>query len=178
MKPLTGAAIAAALFVSTAHAKTIKICFEAESAATIKPALAKMTPGQNPAYSGSGFIDIPIAAPRGVGLATYKINVAIPGNYYVFARTVYAPAGGNSILVLINGTARMLGEDGTYAKWHWTSNPTPVHLKKGMNAFVLKNRETGLRIDQFFLTNDGAYEPTLTRPITHDGGTGKLISSP
>lgn len=170
------AAFAALCMVSSAHAQTIKICFEAESATSVTPSLAKMLPGKNGAYSGHGFIDIPIAAPAKVGLATYKINVVVPGKYYLFARTVWAPGKGNSILVSVNNQERMLGEDGTYARWHWTSNSTPVRLKKGINTFVLTNRETGVRIDQFFLTNDSAYEPAKIRAATHDGATGKPIS--
>lgn len=171
-----GVIVAMLAFGSSAHARTIKICFEAESATSVTPSLAKMLPGKNGAYSGSGFIDIPIAAPTKLGLATYKINVAAPGKYYLFARTVWAPGKGNSILVSVNSQERMLGEDGTYAKWHWTSNPTPVRLKKGINTFTLSNRETGVRIDQFFLTNDSAYEPARIRVVTHNGVTGKPIS--
>ncbi|HEY0076962.1 MAG TPA: hypothetical protein VGB77_22950 [Abditibacteriaceae bacterium] len=157
------------------QAKTIKICFEAESAATVKPPLLKVVPGINPLYSGKGYIDIPMAAPAGAGSATYKINVVVAGNYYLFARTLYAPTAGNSILVWANGQKRILGEDGTYGAWHWTSNKTPVRLKKGTNIIALVNRESGVRIDQFFLTNNSRYEPVGLRRITHDG-TGKPLN--
>lgn len=159
-----------------AQARTIKICFEAESAVTVKPSLLKVMPGANPLYSGKGYIDIPMAAPARIGSATYKINVAVAGNYHLFARTFYIPGGGNSVFVLVNGEKRMLGEDGTYGAWHWTSNKTPVRLKKGMNTITLTNRETGVRIDQFFLTNDSQYEPVRQPRITHDGGTGKPVN--
>jgi hypothetical protein len=158
-----------------AQAKTIKICFEAESAVTVKPSLLKVVPGINRLYSGKGYIDIPMAAPARIGSATYKINVAVAGNYYLFARTFYIPGGGNSVFVLVNGQKRMLGEDGTYGAWHWTSSRTPVRLKKGMNTIVLTNRETGVRIDQFFLTNNSRYDPVGLRRITHDG-TGKPLN--
>lgn len=161
---------------SVGNAKTIKICFEAENTTSIKPSLAKMLPGKSPFYSGNGFIDIPLSAPAKVGAATYKINVTVPGNYFLFARAFYSAGGGNSISILVNGVPLVLGEDGTYAKWHWISNPTPVRLKKGINNFTLTNRETGVRIDQFFLTNDSAYEPSIIRPVTHDGANGKLVS--
>lgn len=171
------ALVLASLVVSSAAHAATKICFEAESAATVEPVLKKVTPGASADYSGKGYIHIPWDKneTKGKGEAGFKLNVTKPGNYYVFSRTFWENGCGNSILLIINGQERMLGEDGTYNKWHWVSNPTKIPLKAGVNTIVLKNRETGVKIDQIFLTDDSQYEPVGKRAITHDGTSGNPI---
>jgi hypothetical protein len=176
MKNKIALVLAGLAISSAAHAAT-KICFEAESANAVESVLKKVTPGTNKDYSGKGYIHIPWDKneTKGQGQASFKLNVTKPGNYYVFARTFWENGCGNSILLIINGQERMLGEDGTYNKWHWVSNPTKVPLKAGANTIILKNRETGVKIDQIFLTDDSQYEPVGIRQITNDGGTGNSI---
>jgi hypothetical protein len=162
-----------ALFPIAASAAT-KICVEAESATAVQPALKKVLPGANAAYSGAGYIHIPWDKneTKGQGQATLKVNAAAPGAYYVWARTFWENGCGNSISLSVNGQERILGEDGTYNKWHWVNSGTRVEVKKGLNTIVLKNRETGVKIDQVFFTDDPDYTPTKTRTVTHDGATG------
>ncbi|HVF10557.1 MAG TPA: hypothetical protein VNA16_07135 [Abditibacteriaceae bacterium] len=164
----TGLALAAVASTSTvAVAANAKICFEAESAdskAVEKP-LRKVLSGPNKKYSGKGYIEIPWDQnkTKGIGQATYRINVKTPGIYYLWARTYWANGCGNSIKVLVNGSARTLGGDGTYDNWHWVDTKARVTLKAGLNIFVLKNAETGIRVDQFFLCQDPDYVPTGIR---------------
>lgn len=167
----------AALALSSAAQAATKICLEAESAGTVQAALKKVTPGSNTAYSGKGYIHIPWDKneTKGQGQATLKLNVAKAGNYYLHARTFWENGCGNSILLSVNGQERMLGEDGTYNAWHWVDNTVKVPLKAGMNTIVLKNRETGVKIDQIFLTDDSEYAPVGKRKVTHDGATGKSL---
>lgn len=171
------ALVLAGLAVSTAAHAATKLCIEAESAGSVELALKKVVPGTSKDYSGKGYIHIPWDKneTKGQGQASYKLNAPKAGNYYVFARTFWENGCGNSVLLVINGQERMLGEDGTYNKWHWVANPTKIPLKAGVNTIVLKNRETGVKIDQIFLTDDSQYEPTNTRKITHDGATGNPI---
>jgi hypothetical protein len=157
-----------ATIATVAYAANAKICFEAESATAISSPLRKVQAGPNKKYSGKGFIDIPWDQnkTKGIGQATYKINVKTPGSYNLWARTYWANGCGNSIEVVVNGSSRVLGEDGTYDSWHWVNTRTRVALKAGINTFVLKNHETGVRIDQFYLTQDSEYVPTGIRKIT------------
>ena len=173
--------LAAALATSTVAlaptatmAANAKICWEAE----LKPALAspvvkvppvpKVDPNDalRPDFSGAGYVAIPWDQnkSKGKGGATYKIKVTTPGNYYLWARTFWANGCGNSISVSVNGApGKILGEDGTYNKWHWVGGTARVALKAGVNTVKLQNRETGICVDQFFLSQDKDYTPTGKR---------------
>ena len=170
-KSLAGAAALAAVCGSTglAWAANAKVCFEAENASSVSSPIKKVTPGSSNKYSGRGYLDIPWDKnkTKGVGSATVKVNVKTAGTYYLWARTYWANGCGNSIGVSVNsGESSTLGEDGTYDKWHWVGGTTRVTLKSGSNTFVIKNRETGVRVDQIFLCQDGEYTPTGKRPVT------------
>lgn len=170
-------AVGLMLLPLAARADNTKICVEAESATDIQSVLKAVTPGPSPKYSGKGFIHIPWDKneTKGQGQATLKINVAKPGDYYVWARTFWENGCGNSISLSVNGQDRMLGEDGTYGSWHWVQNVTRVPLKAGLNTVILKNRETGVKVDQIFFCTDSEYTPTNIRRVTNDGATGKAI---
>lgn len=174
--PKIALALCALCTVPTAHAD--RLCLEAETGA-VKPVVTKIMPttkaGAVPPFSGRGFLAIAPAAPLGVGSATFKLNLKKGGAYFVWARTFWMNGVGNSILLTVNGSPRILGEDGTYGKWHWVYNPTPVKLKTGANTIVLGNRESGVQIDQILFTSNPDYCPTKTRAVTHDGATGKAL---
>ena len=161
---LTGAALMSV--VPAAFAANAKVCFEAEKYATIETPLRKVA---EKGASGNGVIEIPWDKnkTKGIGNATYKFNVKTPGVYYVWARTFWANGCGNSVEVAVNGSSpKVLGEDGTYDAWHWVGGKARVQLKVGVNTLVLHNRETGVKVDQFFFCQDADYTPTGIRPIT------------
>ncbi len=162
--------LAGALVPTTAWAQSAKICFEAEAGTAVQAPLKVAKPGKNKSYSGSGYLDIPWDKnkTKGVGSASYTINVKTPGTYYLWARTFWANGCGNSIAISVNGGSPItLGEDGTYDKWHWVGGIARVNLKSGANTFKILNRETGVRVDQVFLSQDGDYTPTGIRKATH-----------
>jgi hypothetical protein len=162
------AGTALALMAPAVFAANAKVCFEAEKTATLESPLKKVTGGK-PDVSGGGYLEIPWDEnkTKGIGEATYKFNVKTAGTYYVWARTFWANGCGNSILVNVNGSSdKILGEDGTYDAWHWVGGKARVTLKAGANTLVLKNRETGVRVDQFFMCQDGNYTPVGMRKIT------------
>jgi hypothetical protein len=166
-----GVGLLAAVFTisNAAMAANAKVCFEAESAATVQSPIKKVLAGTSNKYSGKGYLDIPWDQnkTKGVGQAIVKVNVKKAGTYYLWARTFWANGCGNSIAVGVNGGSPItLGEDGTYDKWHWVGGNTRVNLKAGVNTFVIKNRETGVRVDQIFLCQDGDYTPVGKRPVT------------
>ncbi len=162
---LTGAALIG--IAPIAFADNAKVCFEAEKYVSIESPLKKV--GVKGA-SGGGAIEIPWDknATKGIGSATYKFNAKTAGVYYVWARSFWANGCGNSVEVSVNGSpAKVLGEDGTYDAWHWVGGRAKVQLKAGVNTFVLHNRETGVKVDQFFMCQDPNYTPVGTRPITN-----------
>lgn len=163
------AGIAGAILPGAAWAANAKVCFEAESATAVKSPVKISKPGASKKYSGRGYLDIPWDQnkTKGVGSATITVNVKKAGTYYLWARTFWANGCGNSIGVSTNGgDSIILGEDGTYDRWHWVGGNARVKLKAGANKFVIKNRETGVRVDQIFLCEDGNYTPTGIRPIS------------
>lgn len=163
--PLTAGVLAPGV----AWAANAKVCFEAEKTSSVKSPLKVLNPGKSSKYSGAGFLDIPWDKnkTKGLGSATYRVNVKTAGTYYLWARTFWANGCGNSIAVSVNGGAPItLGEDGTYDKWHWVGGNARVNLKAGVNTFVIHNRETGVRVDQVFLSQDRDYTPTGIRKVT------------
>ena len=157
------------LLPCAAWASNNKICFEGESPNQLVSPLKKILPGYDNGYSGRGFLEIPWDRnkTKGLGEATYRVKVAKAGLYYLWARTFWQNGCGNSIAVAVNGSAPVvLGEDGTYDHWHWVGGTARVQLNASVNVFVIKNRETGVRVDQVFLCESGDYVPTGIRKIT------------
>jgi hypothetical protein len=158
-----------ALVASAALAQSAKVCFEAESATSVQKPLRKVVGSANKPYSGKGYLEIPWDKneSKGIGTATYTFNVKTPGVYTIWARTFWANGCGNSVAVSVNGgPVKILGEDGTYDKWHWVGGSAKVKLNAGVNKLVLKNRETGVSVDQFFFSQDAGYTPTGIRKVT------------
>lgn len=160
---------ASALFATplAAQAANVKIAFEGEKPATIESPLKKVL-GQSGKISGGGYLEIPWDRneTKGKGQATYRFNAPQAGTYTLWARTFWQNGCGNSILAAVNGGApSILGEDGNYGVWKWRPGGR-VKLKAGANTLVLKNRETGVQVDQFFLTTDADYTPVGVRKIT------------
>ncbi|MDQ3813898.1 MAG: hypothetical protein M3347_08100, partial [Armatimonadota bacterium] len=85
---ILGLAVAATgIGATSALAADVRICFEAETATNVKPSLRTVNGGSVKGYSGTGYIDIPWDQnkTKGIGDATYKINVKKPGTYKVWA---------------------------------------------------------------------------------------------
>jgi len=173
MKKMMLAAVAAAfvgtgLASGTARAENTKVCFEAENAGSVVSPVKKVM-AANAKWSGKGFVEIPWDknVTKGLGSATIRFNAPKAGVYTLWARTFWANGCGNSIGASVNGGSdKILGDDGTYDKWHWVGGNAKVALKKGANVLVLHNKETGVRVDQFFLCSDANYTPVGTRPST------------
>ncbi len=162
-------AIATGIAASGAWAAGAKVCFEAENPGSVQKPLRKVMGSGNKPYSGKGYLEIPWDqnVSKGKGQAVYTVNAKTAGVYTMWARVYWANGCGNSVAVSVNGgPVRVLGEDGTYDKWHWVKTTARVSLKAGANKFILKNRETGVSVDQFYLTVDPNYVPTGIRKIT------------
>jgi hypothetical protein len=147
-----------------------KICFDAEEVVKVDFPL-KVTMKKDKDISGAGYVEIPWDPEKknaGRGEATYKFTIEESGLYYLWARTWWANGCGNSIDVIIDNYPKaMLGEDGTYDRWHWVdAKGVKFNLSKGEHTLKLLNRESGIRVDQFFLTQDRDYVPVKIRPVT------------
>ena len=160
---------ATTLVAPSALAAGAKVCFEAENVSALQKPLIRKWGSPNKPYSGNGYLEIPWDKnkTKGIGQAVYRIRVAKAGVYSLWARTFWANGCGNSVAVSVNGsTPKVLGEDGTYDKWHWVGGNARVKLNAGVNTVVLKNRETGVSVDQFYLTQDADYTPVGIRKPT------------
>lgn len=161
---LAGAALLSA--APAVFAANAKVCFEAEKPVAIETPLKIV---KEAGTSSGSALEIPWDKNKtgGIGQATYRFNVPAAGVYYVWARTFWANGCGNSVKVEVNGSpGKILGEDGTYDAWHWVGGKARVQLKAGVNTLVLKNRETGVKVDQFFFCQDKDYVPVGPRKAT------------
>jgi opacity protein-like surface antigen len=163
------AGLALATLAPATLAQSAKVCFEAESATKIESPIKKIGGQTKTKVSGGGYLEIPWDknATKGLGQATYTFNAKTAGTYTVWARALWQNGCGNSVTVSVNGGPdKILGEDGLYEEWHWVGGRARVKLNAGKNTMVLKNRETGVQVDQFFFGQDSEYTPTNIRPIT------------
>ena len=138
------------------------ICFEAEDAAEIVKPLMIGKDNEKMVAKGR-FIEIKQGAGEGEkagGKAAYKLNFKTDGQYWLWARVWWPDSCGNSFSVALDqGPAFTFGNDNTYNSWHWVKAMVKLDLKKGPHLLTVSNREDGIRIDQFLLTNDDKLVP-------------------
>lgn len=148
-----------------------KVVVEAEKYVSIQASMAKAV---SSLASGGAFIQIPLRRPHATsetgpadqGKATYKVNIGAAGSYRFWGRCHWQDGCGNSFFVKISDKpAVVLGQDGTYQRWHWVKGPT-VQLPAGQCTVVIQNREDGAKIDQFLLTSNLSYVPVRAETAT------------
>ena len=164
MKKLSLLVAAVFVFAALVGAASNKVMVEAEKYTSITPSMAKAS---DSLASGGFCVQVPVARPHGTtegaskdqGKAVYTVNVPSAGTYRFWARTWWFDGCGNSFHLKI-GTkpAVVLGQDGTYKKWHWVKGPV-MQLPAGTVTIVVQNREDGAKLDQFLLTKDQRYIP-------------------
>jgi hypothetical protein len=112
--------------------------------------------------SDEGCVTVELGAgkpPEAEGSAVYAVNVKNAARFRIWLRAWWSDGCANSIAVSLNGAPpRLLGNDGTYATWHWVRGPV-VELRAGTHLLSLHHREDGVSIDQILLSNDDAYLP-------------------
>lgn len=167
-KMICAAGAALVLLSPLAIAGTARVCFEAGKPVSLQSPL-RIVKSSEPQVSGGHYLDIPwdLNKTKGIGAAIYKVNAKSAGLYYLWARTYWTSGCGNSIYVSVNGGNNIiLGQDGQHDAWHWVGGATRVTLKAGVNTIAIKNRETGVRVNQVFLTEDAEYTPQGIRKDT------------
>jgi hypothetical protein len=95
------------------------------------------------------------------GRATYRFNVAHPGEYVFWARVKWTDGCGNSLYFEATDVSGkgLYGEDCVYGIWHWVKQNEPLVLPRGGHEIVLSNSEDGVAVDEILLTNDPTFEP-------------------
>lgn len=163
--------IALCLLATMALAVGKKVVVEAEKCVTIAPSMQKAT---STLASNGAYIQIPLRRPHATsetgpadtGNATYRANIPLAGSYRFWGRTQWEDGCGNSFFLKIGSKpAVVLGQDGTYQRWHWVKGPT-VQLPAGAVPIIIQNREDGAKIDQFMLTSDLNYVPVRAEHAT------------
>lgn len=150
-----------------AQAAAVKICFEAESAATREWPMAVLTNGVTGA-SGA-YLEIPEGSGNPpkleAGQASFTFDVPQDGLFTLWCRVWWDGECSNSFTVRVDGQPGFLfGEDATYKTWHWVKYPVsrtvpPIKLAKGKHVLAFHNREDGVRLDQVLLSADKRFVP-------------------
>ncbi len=163
--------LAILMVIGYAWAASIKIVVEGEDYYSIKPSMAK-APSQ--VASGKAYIHIPLRRPHATtetgpaddGNARFRVRIPSAGVYQLWARAHWYDACGNSFFVVVDDKpATIVGEDGTYQKWHWVKGPR-LQLTAGEHIIRFQNREDGAKLDQFMLTNNARYVPVRAEKHT------------
>ncbi|MDQ2730962.1 MAG: hypothetical protein M3Y56_04830 [Armatimonadota bacterium] len=155
MKKVAAAAVAFLTLAATG-AQAASFSFEAESANKITPPFRI---GKTVGCSGGLCVFQPLHSGRPPAVkcwAGYKINITTPGRYRVWGRCLWQNGCGNSFDVQIdNSQPYILGQDGTYNRWHWVEvKGHAFNLSRGVHSMYLRNREDGPTIDQYYFTTD------------------------
>lgn len=141
----------------------VSICFEAEDSEDIKKPIKITEPEDKENISGKKCLEVYQGAGEGSkvgGECSYKFTLSEDGEYILWARVWWFDSCGNSFSVSFNkGPAFVFGNDRTYKNWHWVKSVMKLKLKKGTNSITIKNREDGIKIDQFLITNDDQLIP-------------------
>ena len=150
--------LTAFLSLATYCTAATTICFEAEDAIELKAPVKIVEEKPVAKISKDKMIVILQGAGSGTkagGSAKYKLNLTEDGTYYLWARCWWDDSCGNSFNVKIGALPVFtLGNDGTYKSWHWVKAKVKLKLKKGTHELVISNREDGIKVDQFLITND------------------------
>ena len=109
----------------------------------------------------------------GKGSATYALSITSPGEYVIWGRVLADTTENNSFFVRIDDSPDALWTMETSPDWawdqvnHWGSgtetdpeiDPVTVILSAGDHNLIIKQRESGTRLDRLFITNDMSYIP-------------------
>lgn len=157
--------------ITWALASNYKVVFEAEDYVSITPSMTKTA---SALASGGAYVQVPVKRPHGEtegapsdeGKAVYKVNLPADGKYRFWALCHWHDGCGNSFFLKIDDKpAVVLGQDGTYQRWHWVKGPS-LQLTAGAHTVVLQYREDGAKMDQALFTTDQRYVPVRAEKKT------------
>lgn len=165
------------MMVNTARAADLYV--ETESAATLT---APMQSASDTTASGGTFIYIPIGNGSflnspGPGMASYTIDIAIPGTYVLWGRVIAKYNMNDSFFVQMDDGKDNLWDVPNGDTWHWAKvkdrslGNVKFTLSAGRHTIKIKHRDEGTKIDKIFLTSDLTLIPTDTTNTTSDANS-------
>ena len=169
--------------ISTASTEPVRVIpFSAEAGQLTSPMFAIADSGvQNDRY---------IVSQYDAGTADFPMNVPHGLNYRIWAR-VKAPTGGGAFYVSADGGVESLvqvPENESADGWGWQlfsrtnaadSDPLLIPFDAGVHQITIRSGIANTAVDEFFLSNDPLWRPTLagSRPILAIRGDSILSSS-
>jgi hypothetical protein len=114
--------------------------------------------------SGNTYLELPLGSGQGwrglgTGSVTYRVAVALDGDYFVWGRFFWGDGCTNAAFMQVNAQPRIIiGNDAVFGVWHWVK-ALPQRMNGGINYITLSNHSDGIYIDKFVITNDPAYSP-------------------
>ncbi len=138
-----------------------KIWFEAEAASKVVPVMEIRDDGE---ASGGKCIEIrqnagTVLLGLARGYANYEITLPEAGRYALWARTYWLGGCSNSFTVEIGDEKYHFGEDSLFEEWHWNQLLLPAFESAGPIRIRIENREDGIKIDKFLITQDLNFTP-------------------
>jgi len=150
----------------------IMIWLEAEEGALTPP----MQAASDSSASGGSYIHAPSGGYRD-GRAEYTIEIPQDGDYIIWGRVLAPDVGRNSFFVSFDEDQDDIwdclyegqSQDWTWDQVTWRGNgsydapqfdPVVFHLNSGTHTLIIKERESGTKLDKLLLTNDFSFVPT------------------
>jgi len=127
---------------------TIGLVTEGEDASEIERPFVVVS---DPDASGGAALGLPDQSGKGVGGATYHVEIPEAGEYRLHARVFWQDGCSNSVLFEVADEKILLAGD-LYLRWHRLDAKRPVQLPAGTTTVVIRNVEDGIRIDSFGFT--------------------------
>jgi len=143
-----------------------RICFEAEAGTPTDPVRVE----EEGKASGGKCVSIPEGAgkpPEVKGDLSFLIDVKKEGRYLLWARCWWDDGCGNSFKLAVDDAEPVVvGEDGTYKRWHWVNlRGVTFQLAAGEHGIKLLNNEDGIKVDQILLLTDRLYVPVAVEKV-------------
>jgi len=150
----------------------IKWVTEAENCAAIAASAAKIS---DATASGGKAVTYPLKRPHadqenpGIkgdgGNTIYKVNLPREGTYRIWVLAWWYDGCGNTYFVNVDNTGtQVVGQDGTYKRYHWVAANETYSLAAGQHTIKLQNREDGARADEVLITDDLRWTPVKAMP--------------
>lgn len=92
------------------------------------------------------------------GQVSYDLNIPADGKYIFWGRAFWMHGCGNSFNIATDDSRPRVFNGTIFNTWHWGKGPT-FPLSAGKHTLIIRNREDGVKLDQFLLTTDTGYRP-------------------
>jgi hypothetical protein len=98
-------------------------------------------------------------APQRRGGATFNFSVPAAGTYHAWVHALWQDQCSDSATIRVDAFPdQTVGQDHVYGSWHWVK-AGQFNLPAGDHNLLFIERETGIAVDQFLLTQNTALRP-------------------